>query len=198
MTLTEYIKVNNKTHIIFDFDATLFLLVLPWANWKEGLKIELVKIDATIWDEYESGSLNIAGLQNKYLNNHGQTVRDFMNNHSASFEMESLEQYKPNTDLISTLNELNHVHKFVWSSNALPVIQMVLEETGLVDKFEKIVTRQDVEFIKPSPDGFYKIYDESVPKSAYLMVGDSSHDRGGAEAAGIDFYLTDFFNVGAQ
>jgi HAD superfamily hydrolase (TIGR01549 family) len=196
MNLAEYIKTNNKTHVIFDFDATLFLLVLPWANWKEGLKKELIKIDASIWDEYESGSLNIAGLQNKYLKNHGQTVRDFMNNHCESFEMESLEHYEPNTDLLNTLNELDYVHKYVWSSNAQPVIKLVLDETGLADKFERIVSRQDVDFIKPMPDGFNLIHDKKVDKSKYLMVGDSSHDRGAAEAAGIDFYLTDFFDLG--
>ena len=196
MNLAEYIKTNNKTHVIFDFDATLFLLILPWVNWKEGLKKELVKVDASIWDEYESGAFSIAELQNKYIQNHGQTIRDFMNNHCESFEMESLERYKPNTDLLNTLNELDHVHKYVWSSNARPVIQKVLDETGLANKFERIVTRQDVDFIKPMPDGFNLIHDQNVDKSKYLMVGDSSHDRGAAEAAGIDFYLTDFFALG--
>jgi HAD superfamily hydrolase (TIGR01549 family) len=196
MTLTEYIKTHNKTHVIFDFDATLFLLVLPWSNWLEGLKNYLVQVDAEIWDEYERGMLNVATVQNKFIENHGATVKKFIEDHSASFEIEMLEKYEPNTDLLATLNELDHVKKYIWSSNAKPVITKVLEETGLADKFEMVVSKQDVEFIKPRPDGFYKIYDESVPKSAYLMVGDSSHDRGGAESAGIDFYLTDFFNVG--
>ncbi len=197
MDLLEYINKNNKTHIIFDFDATLFLLVLPWSNWYEGLKTELTKYDATIWDEFEQKVISQAEMQNKYMQNHGDTVRDFINTHSRSFESEQLVRHEPNTDLLEVLNHLSGKSLYIWSSNTHATIEKVLQETGLRHHFKQVIARDDVQYIKPKPDGFNAIYDESVPKSEFLMVGDSSHDRGAAESAGIDFYLTDFFNIGA-
>jgi len=197
MDLIEYVRKHNKTHIIFDFDATLFLLILPWVNWYDGLKKKLLEVDPMMWDAYEQGEFNNATVQNAFIENHGDTIRKFLNDHSEAFEVEQLERHEPNTDLLASLGALRDVKKYVWSSNTRPTLQTILEETELAHHFEQVVTRQDVDFVKPKPDGFYKIYDESVPKERYLMVGDSSHDRGGAEAAGIDFYHTDFFNVGA-
>lgn len=194
MNLVEYVEKNNKTHVIFDFDATLFLLILPWSNWFETLKVKLANIDATIWDEYERDEINFAQLQNKYIKNHGDAVRSFLNNHGESFERESLERYEPNTDLLKSLDQLSDYNKFVWSSNTKPVIEMVLEETNIAKHFEVVVSRQEVEYIKPNPAGFKLIYDGKTPKSGYLMVGDSVHDEEAAKAAGIDFYLTDFFH----
>ena len=197
MDLLEYINKYNKTHIIFDFDATLFLLVLPWAHWYEGLKAEMVKYDATIWDEFEQKTISQAEMQNKYMHNHGEAVRNFMNEHSRVFETEQLVRHEPNTDLLQVLEQLQDRELFIWSSNTSSIIEKVLVETKLSHYFKKDITRDKVQFIKPHPDGFEQIHDPNVPIECYLMVGDSSHDRGAAEAAGIDFYLTDFFNIGA-
>jgi phosphoglycolate phosphatase-like HAD superfamily hydrolase len=35
-----------------------------------------------------------------------------------------------------------------------------------------------------------------VPEERYVLIGDSSHDAKAASASGIDFYHTDFFNLG--
>jgi putative hydrolase of the HAD superfamily len=197
MDLLDYIQKNNKTHIIFDFDATLFLLILPWANWYEGLKAELRKYDTRIWDEYESKMISQAEMQNKYMQNHGEAVRSFMNEHSRAFESEQLVRHEPNTDLLEVLKQLQDKELFIWSSNTFDTIQRVLSETNMLHYFENIITRDKVQFIKPQPDGFLLIRKPDISTDRYLMVGDSSHDRGAAEAAGIDFYLTDFFNIGA-
>ncbi|MCA9324086.1 HAD-IA family hydrolase [Candidatus Saccharibacteria bacterium] len=195
MELVKYIRKHGKTHVIFDFDATLFLLVMPWSTWQEEIRKHLIEVDASIWDAYERGELNISTVQNEYVKNHGRVVKNFLAEHSAQFEIENMQEYRPNTDLLQALEELNDVKKYVWSSNARPVIELVLKETKLSKKFDKIVSKQDVELIKPEPDGFYAVYDESVDKSKYLMVGDSSYDRDAARAAGIDFYMTDFFDL---
>lgn len=196
MDLVAYVKKHGKTHVIFDFDATLFLLVLPWSEYfSDELKQKLVSLDASIWDQYQQGAINFSGLLNEYVKNHGTTVKRFLDEHSESFEREGLVRYEPNTDLLESLEHLDHCKKYVWTSNMSPTINAILEETGLGKHFEKVVTRSDVELIKPNPAGFELIYDGKTDKSKYLMVGDSSSDKGAAEAAGIDFCLSDFFDL---
>jgi len=199
MELVDYVQKNNKKHVIFDFDATIFLLVLPWSNWHQSIKQHLYDMDAGIWDAFERGDIRINEVQRQYIANHGAAARDFLNTHAASFEVKNLAEYHENTNMTDAIKKLNEmgVSTYLWTSNARPVIEIVLSETGFDGYFKKIITRQDVDNLKPSPDGFNRIFNaDNHQKEEYLMVGDSSHDKGAAEAAGIDFYLTDFFNLG--
>ena len=51
----------------------------------------------------------------------------------------------------------------------------------------------DVDLIKPYTDGFEKIYDLTVPKKRYLIIGDSDNDQEAAKRLGVDFFLIDYF-----
>ncbi len=199
MNLKEYIKKNNKRYVIFDFDATLFHLVVPWDRMKDEQLARLREIDAMLWGQCDRGEITFTQLLNESIDKHGNGVREYLNDHAATYEVDNIERYKPNHELLEVLSELEvmpDITLYLWSSNARPVIDTILKENGMENYFDKIITRQDSWRMKPHADGFDLIYDKDTEKSAYLMVGDSSHDRGAAEAAGIDFYLVDFFNLG--
>ena len=60
----------------------------------------------------------------------------------------------------------------------------------LASLFDNIITLDDVEFGKPSPDGLVKILQNtSTDCRAAIFFGDSDVDRIASINAGIDFYL---------
>lgn len=64
---------------------------------------------------------------------------------------------------------------------------------NIFDKFNKIITANDVFFVKPNPEGFSLINGFEENKSKFLMIGDSNADLNVAKAAGIDFLDCDRF-----
>lgn len=194
-SLADVIIAKHKTHLIFDFDATLFLMHIPWNEWGEDIRDELLALDVELWEhhQFKGGS----GFQNKMVGKYGKRGLDLMLRHSSLFEMQHKEKFARNEQLLQEIEEFKDTyHMFIWSSNSRQLVDSVLQQNGMGDWFEKIVSRNEVQFLKPSGEGFAYIHDPQVPKSRYLLIGDSSHDREAALDAGIDFYHTDFFNQG--
>lgn len=193
-TLDEYLAAHKKTHLIFDFDATLFLLLLPWETWGMSMRETLSKIDASIWDAWHNREINISELQNQYVDTYGDEALQIILEHNERFERELLQGWEPHADLLQTVKNVDTgIKKYVWSSNTREVINLVLKEERLTHLFEGIVSRDDVTLLKPDPEGFYKLWNPEVNKNQYLMVGDSKADRQAAKSAGIDFFYVDFF-----
>lgn len=191
--LPAYVAMRHKTHIIFDFDATLLLLDLPWSEWGDTMRDDMQALDTELWNLWEN-ERKLAGVQNAYVAAFGDKAWRRIVQYNAEFERR-LRSIQPNEELVAVVRELaKQHHLLIWSSNIRRTIQEALGEQGLWGLFEKVVTREDVYYIKPDPEGFAPLRDTRVPKSRYLMVGDSTSDRGAAHAAGIDFYHTDFFN----
>lgn len=64
---------------------------------------------------------------------------------------------------------------------------ITLEETGLTDYFDMIVSGDDVENHKPSPEGIMKFLDKhSLKPNEVLMIGDSPSDIIAAKECGVD------------
>ncbi len=62
----------------------------------------------------------------------------------------------------------------------------VLRRAGIYDCFDFILTRDDVETMKPSPEGLLKALDLfSIPKAEILYVGDGLFDIMAAKRAGL-------------
>lgn len=194
--LTKYITKHHKTHIIFDFDATLAYVHIPWQHWGKDMHNEFVALDAELWHDLVTHRPGIE-YQNELVERHGDEAVELLRRHATQFEMRHHHKFTPNEALLGELTLFRHTYNlFIWSSNSRQLVESVLQQTGMSQWFTKIVTRDDVQFVKPSPEGFGLIRDPSVPKNRYLLVGDSSHDRDAAAAAGIDFYHTDFFELG--
>ncbi len=193
--LSEYIVTHNKTHLIFDFDGTLAYLDIPWKQWGKDIREELLALDAELWKKYQYPG--VGTVQNEIVENYGKPALELLINHSIAFEQKYRDKIVRNDPLLKQVEAFRDTyHLSIWSSNTRDLITYVLEQTGMSDWFEKMATRNDVRFVKPSGEGFEFLRDPDVPKERYVLIGDSSHDRNAAAAAGIDSQIIDFFKLG--
>lgn len=119
---------------------------------------------------------------------------DLMIKNTYKFETENLEDIRANRKLVDLIKNLNGYHIFLWTSNSQKTAQKVLKKLGILKKFEKLICREDVKFLKPEIDAFNLIYDGKSPKSKYLFIGNDKYDRQAAKSACVDFYLIDYFH----
>ena len=61
--------------------------------------------------------------------------------------------------------------------------------------FQKVITRDDVYYIKPEIDGFKLIHTNNNLKNGYLLIGDSIFDKQAADTIGIDFFRVNYFTA---
>ena len=54
------------------------------------------------------------------------------------------------------------------------------------------MSRSDVDYLKPNPDGFKLIDDGKTNIDQYLFIGDSSNDEGATKALGMDYFEVSF------
>lgn len=194
-SLTDYIAAHHKTHLIFDFDATLVLMNIPWKDWPAHMQQSIAALDAGLYEQYKDQSAT--HMQNALVEKHGDRGREVLLENCPPFELQYNDKFQRNDPLINEVKSFrDKYHLFIWSSNSSQLVASVLEQTGMSGWFDKVIARGELRFLKPSAEGFELIYDPVISKSAYLMIGDSSHDEAAAKAAGIDFYKTDFWNKG--
>lgn len=190
--LEDYLKKHKKTHLIFDFDSTMFHLLLPWDHVYDPIREELIKMDSEIFAGFERGEYHDGITREKYFEKFGKKAVDLIHPVLKKFETEELKGVRVNEDLVDFIRNDNDHTMHIWSSNTRKPVEDVLKKHGLLDKFKKIVTIEDVMYIKPNTEGFKYLYDGKTPLSQYLFVGDSGSDEGAARALGIDFFRVSF------
>lgn len=193
MNLTDYLKTFKKTHLIFDFDETLFKLILPWEKFEENIKQQLIEWDKQIYDDYIKEKIDLNALQNKYVLKFGDRARKLVDKANIDFETKYFKNVVPNKELLEFLKHAKNYKLFIWSANTRYVIEKVLKNYGIDNMFDQLVTRLEVDMLKPNPEGFNKIYDPQVPKNNYLFIGDSDNDKNAAKNAQLDFFLIKYF-----
>jgi HAD superfamily hydrolase (TIGR01549 family) len=179
-----YIKEKNKKHIIFDFDETICELLINWKNWCK--EIEELASDYDV--ELKTSEFGFQNIQNACIKKGGKEAWDKILEISYRNEKECYSGYKlvpVSLPIISLAKK--YAELYVWTSNDQRTVMPILKELKINSSFSKVVARNDVDFIKPNPEGFYLIYDKNNPKSDYLMIGDSEADLGASKDAGIDF-----------
>lgn len=194
MKLADYLKTSHKTHLVFDFDETLLKLILPWEKAVEGIKDKLISLDKKAYEDYEKEKISLSPLENRYVLDFGEEILNLIIKNRLEFERNYLKGVIPNKSFINIVKNLSSYEMFIWSSNTRPTIEKFLKEYGILYKFKKIVSREDVKLLKPEIDGFELLYDVKIPKENYLFIGDSKFDRIAAKKASIDFYFVDFFS----
>jgi len=196
--LSRYLENNTKKHLIFDFDETIFKLHLPWEKYRVILREALQDLAPEVVDKYPTGST--FPIQLEIAEKYGNEGTNVIIDSARKFETEYLEGVSKNEELVSFIKEnSNGYDLFIWSTNTLKVINLVLDQHDMTNIFTDIVPRDRVDFIKPNPEGFKYI---NVPgnrdKAEYLMIGDSSSDEGAAKNVGIDFFHIDADKVDWQ
>lgn len=195
MELADYLRKTKKTHLIFDFDETILKLLLPWDDAFKRIRKELISLDEKTYGDYGSRKISFSLLQNKYVREFGKKILGNFIKNEIGFEREELRGVILNPKLLDFVKNSSSYEMFIWSSNAKPTIEKLLKQHGIFGKFKKIVSREDVSFLKPEVDGFELLHDVKIPKEKYLFIGDSVNDKLAAEKLGIDFFLVDFFHV---
>lgn len=182
-----YLKEKNKKHVIFDFDETLAKLLIDWSNWQQDMK----NIFSSCGIDFESMKFkhnNYSEAQNQCVRKFGDKVKQKILEECYKNEKEYYQGY----DLFPTTLPLLEASKdlvkiYLWTSNDEKTILPILRELEIIEFFEKIITHNDVRFIKPDPEGFFLISDGKSLKEEYLFIGDSASDIGAGENAEIDF-----------
>ncbi len=99
------------------------------------------------------------------------------------------------SDMAAEVEGINEIIDYI-RSKSLPMAvftgkgrktsEITLENIGLLDSFDLIVTGDDVENHKPSPEGLNKIVDYfNVDPDRTLLIGDAPSDIKAAKSAGI-------------
>lgn len=193
MDLRDYLKTHPKTHLIFDLDKTIVDLRLSWNLLDHYIKDYLVKLDPKIYQQYQNSRITVSQMENAYITKYPQSRATIIKNR-AKFETENISDVTVNQSLVDFIKSAKGYQFFLWSSNMRHTVKLVLAKIGILKKFTRLITRNDVNFLKPDPEGFAKIKDPRISKENYLMIGDNDLDRQAARAAGIDFYLETYFH----
>lgn len=184
------IDITDKEHIIFDFDKTLFWLDLDWEHYFDDIMYDMKKLDSGLFDKYEQGVISWSDMQNRYVAQFGPMILKKVKHNSDVAERKLFRRAVPNEELVTLVRFLDRsIALSIWSSNNKEIIKDILYEYDLLERFQTIVSRDEVEMLKPYPEGFLKIHDGQMSKSKYLMIGNSEADSLAAKAAGIDFHL---------
>lgn len=190
--LADYLSKHKKTNIIFDFDATIFHLLLPWDHVYDPIREQLIKMDPEIFAGFERGEYHDGITREKYFKKYGEAARALIHPQLRKFEVEELRGVRVNEDLVDLIRNDNDHVMYIWSANTRKPIEDVLKEHGIFNRFKKIVTIDDVLNIKPDTEGFKHLYDNKTALSQFLLVGDSASDEGAAKALGMDFFKVQF------
>jgi len=75
----------------------------------------------------------------------------------------------------------------VWTNNAGAVTRHVLDQFGLAQHLDLVVTRQEMRHLKPDPDGLRVIAERWPDLEEVFVVGDSWADGQAAREAGVPF-----------
>jgi HAD superfamily hydrolase (TIGR01549 family) len=179
-----YLRKNQKREVIFDFDETISTLLINWTEWDKAVGQLLQKYDPAF---IPFGMIE-AVQQNAFMQRFGKKLRDDLLHTTYKYEKKLVSGHRVNPIALALIEKARSVaNLYIWTSNHAGTICPILQELHLDSAFKRIIARGDVTFIKPDPEGFYLLFDEITPKSAYLLVGDSKKDEEAAKCAGIDF-----------
>ncbi len=190
MSLGQYLKTHKKTHLIFDLDETILELILPWEDWENPIEDELRKIDMYLLKEYRERKIGLNQFQNSIIEKHSEAKKLIIKN-NEDFEKQ-LKDIRINKELADFIKSSKLFKLYIWSSNSESTIEKVLKKIEIFQKFQKIVSRNNVTFLKPNPEGFGLIWDKKTPKGKFLFIGDSANDKQVSESIGIDYYQVKF------
>ena len=100
--------------------------------------------------------------------------------------------------VIAYLNHLKseNIQMAVFTNKPKDLTNKTLKRHKIYSFFNYIVTSDDLEFKKPSPDGCYKLIEmSSIPPENIIMIGDSELDQKSANSASIAFF---YHNVSSK
>lgn len=185
MKTTDYIRQNNKSHIIFDLDGTICDILIDWNHWEQGLLELFYK-----YNQDPTKTLTNANLdQNHNVNKYGKKLLNELKHFIRDYELKNTTGFNPIAATLELINQTKHLNLFIWSANSELTITRALKNLGINELFIKCIGRESLIMQKPDPEGFKLIHqlNPNIPLSNYLFVGNAPNDYNAAVNAGIDY-----------
>jgi beta-phosphoglucomutase family hydrolase len=170
------VLVNSEPHHIV-LEKRLFNDIGIVVSEEEHLSY-MGKPAARMWQEIK---------QNKGLKNSQKELTE-KHREAAGRYFEELDKLEPEEGLIELLEELysRNIPLAVASSSTKNIIDIILRKTGLRDFFKVVVSAEDVENGKPSPDIFLHAAELlGVKPEKCVVIEDSQNGIKAAKAAGM-------------
>lgn len=179
---------SNKKYIIFDFDKTIASIVVDWKKWHLGAGEIFKKYEPT-FVKHLNGE-KIYHLQNDMFKKYGNDLKSEIDTFTRDFEATEVKGIEP---ILKTIELIKDMYKrgkslYIWSSNDSVLVEKSIKELNIYHEFNFLVTRDNVDLLKPETSGFDKHLanlDNDLDK--FLMVGDSDSDSGAASSCGIHY-----------
>ncbi len=181
--LRQKLEKENIRSVIFDFDETISTLHINWTPWFRDMEKLFLSYDGSF--TYSSFP-ELLEKQTTYIKKYGKDIVDKIIEINYRNEKEYYSGQTPNTKIVEFIkNNFKKYDLYVWTSNDTRTIRSAMKELGIEGMFKKVITRNDVFYIKPNPEGFAKM--EIKDAGDTLMIGDSFADEKASKAAGIQF-----------
>ena len=181
--------MNKIELVIFDLDGTLVdsdkTVIRILNTIRKDLTLPLLKSK----DISFFLSLGGEGMIKKIIGNDLDTKK-----YLKIFRQRYLDDSLDNENLFDgVIDYLNHLKRkgiqmAVFTNKPKDLTTKTLNRHQIYDFFNYIVTRDDVDFKKPDPDGCHKIIKmSSISPENIIMIGDSELDQKAANSASISF-----------
>ena len=177
--------------IIFDFDRTIGTLVVDWTTWRKSIKDLVLEFEPD--SDIKLEDIKHAN-QNELIQKYGSEFRERLNRINEQSELTLVTNFVVNKAVLDYIKNTDS-QLYCWSSNSRKTLNKYFSEMGVIDRFKKIISREDTNLLKPDNEGFKLIYDHEVPLEQYLFVGDSEADKVAAEKSEISFMHIDDFDL---
>jgi HAD superfamily hydrolase (TIGR01549 family) len=169
----EFLKSKE---IIVDFDGVITKLELDWEDLRNKF-MDLLGIATPL----DLGTL--------YLLARAQGKKEDYLKLKTEAELSSL-NLDLTSDLFDYLKE-NGLRIHVLSNNTRETVEKFFSHHKFTDKLSTVISNNDVNFIKPNPEGLHLILQNKDPEG-FIFIGDSVYDEIASGLAGVKFIKYQF------
>ncbi len=190
MAPLQFYQEMPRIGVIFDLDGTLIKFPEPWIREARreflGWLVKTFPVDAKAIDELSIPQLIelvANGDRSRY-----RYLREIANSIYMKRELEAAARASVREGVVELLEELRRrgVSMSVATNNCRDAATISLETAGIKEFFSCVVSRSDVEEMKPSPEMLLKAaYAANIPLSMGIHVGDSVVDVLAARSIGM-------------
>ncbi len=180
----------KKTTLLFDFDGTLIdtnaLVIESFQEIYRHFKGHEVPLE-TITPFF--GEALVTTLLREFPENSLDEVINHFRAHQRAIAKDYLRVFPGIPELLETLKQ-NHYHLAIVTSRTTDSTTRYANMVGIGDCFEVLVSCDDTEAHKPSPEPVYLALEKlGVTKEEAMMIGDGPFDIKCANNAGVDSVL---------
>lgn len=177
--------------IIFDMDNTLLKSNIDFHEMKQVvydflLANGIIEVNPN-WENQTASQIIEAGRAHPRFDQFEREVWRLVGEVEARGMRDAvLEPYAK--DILEKLKEANKIVTIA-TNNAYPAARDVLEQLAIFHLFDRVIGREQMEALKPSPSCLYLIMEswERLKKDDWVFIGDSWIDGIAAREAGISF-----------